>query len=159
VENDLHLERRIVNTALVVAVLLAVVLAIWQTIQIQAVRKKVDAVPEDGNIVTLLQSIDERSKTNSAAVEAVSKRVTEIEGRLPFAISYIGVVAYNAFGNITGNQSRSISLLNERGDGLVITLLSSRKETVFYTKEVRGSKGVEELSPEERAAVDRALGR
>lgn len=147
------------NTALVVAVLLAVVLAIWQTIQIQAVRKKVDAVPEDGNIVTLLQSIDERSKTNSAAVEAVSKRVTEIEGRLPFAISYIGVVAYNAFGNITGNQSRSISLLNERGDGLVITLLSSRKETVFYTKEVRGSKGVEELSPEERAAVDRALGR
>jgi hypothetical protein len=148
-----------VNTALVVAVLLAVVLAIWQTIQIQAVRKKVDAVPEDGNIVTLLQSIDERSKTNSAAVEAVSKRVTEIEGRLPFAISYIGVVAYNAFGNITGNQSRSISLLNERGDGLVITLLSSRKETVFYTKEVRGSKGVEELSPEERAAVDRALGR
>ncbi len=147
------------NTALVVAVLLAVVLAIWQTIQIQAVRKKVDAVPEDGNIVTLLQSIDERSKTNSAAVEAVSKRVTEIEGRLPFAISYIGVVSFNAFGNITGNQSRSISLLNERGDGLVITLLSSRKETVFYTKEVRGSKGVEELSPEERAAVDRALGR
>ncbi len=147
------------NTALVVAVLLAVVLAIWQTIQIQAVRKKVDAVPEDGNIVTLLQSIDKRSKTNSAAVEAVSKRVTEIEGRLPFAISYIGVVAYNAFGNITGNQSRSISLLNERGDGLVITLLSSRKETVFYTKEVRGSKGVEELSAEERAAVDRALGR
>ena len=147
------------SAALIVAVLLTVVLAIWQTIQIQAVRRKVDAVPDDGNIVALLRSIDERSKTNSAAVEAVSKRVTEIEGRLPYAISYLGVVAYNAFGNITGNQSRSIALLNQRADGLVITLLASREETVFYTKEVRGGRGVEELSPEERAAVDRAIGR
>jgi len=148
-----------VNTALVIAVLLAVILAIWQTIQIQAVRRKVDAVPRDGNVVALLRSIDERSQINKGAVEAVSKRVTEVEGRLPFAISYVGVVAYNAFGNITGNQSRSIALLNERGDGLVITLLASREETVFYTKEVRGGKGLEQLSPEERAAVERALGR
>ncbi|RLE16469.1 MAG: hypothetical protein DRJ28_01505 [Actinobacteria bacterium] len=157
--NDLLLESRIVNTALVIAVLLAVILAIWQTIQIQAVRRKVDAVPRDGNVVALLRSIDERSQINKGAVEAVSKRVTEVEGRLPFAISYVGVVAYNAFGNITGNQSRSIALLNERGDGLVITLLASREETVFYTKEVRGGKGLEQLSPEERAAVERALGR
>lgn len=153
------MEERIVNVALIVAVLLAVVLAIWQTIQIQAVRRKVDAVPEDGNIVALLGAIDERSKANSASVEAVSRRVAELEGRLPYAISYVGVVAYNAFGNITGNQSRSIALLSQRADGLVITLLAAREETVFYAKEVRAGKGVEELSPEEMAALDRALGR
>lgn len=147
------------NIALIVAVLLAVVLAIWQTIQIQAVRRKVDAVPEDGNIVALLGAIDERSRANSASVEAVSRRVAELEGRLPYAISYIGVVAYNAFGNITGNQSRSIALLSQRADGLVLTLLAAREETVFYAKEVRAGKGVEELSPEEMAALDRALGR
>ncbi len=147
------------NEALIVALLLAVVLAIWQTIQIQAVRRKVDAVPQDGNVVALLRAIDERSKSNSASVVALSRRVAEIEGRLPYAVSYIGVVAYNAFGNITGNQSRSIALLSQRGDGLVLTLLSAREETVFYAKEIRGGKGVEELSPEESAAVDRALGR
>jgi len=147
------------NGALIVALLLAVVLAIWQTIQIQAVRRKVDAVPEDGNVVALLHAIDERSKANSASGHAVSRRVAELEGRLPFAVSYIGVVAYNAFGNITGNQSRSIALLNQRGEGLVLTLLSTREETVFYAKEIRAGKGVEELSPEESVAVDRALGR
>jgi hypothetical protein len=68
-------------------------------------------------------------------------------------------VAYDAFGNITGNQSRAIALLSQRGDGLVITLLKAREETVFYTKGVNDGKGVEELSPEETAAVDRALGR
>jgi len=147
-----------VNVALVIAVVLALVLAIWQTIQIQAVRKKVDAVPTDGNVVALLRSIDERSQSNSEMIESISARVTEIETRLPFAISYVGVVAYDAFGNITGNQSRSIALLSQRGDGLVITLLTARSETVFYAKEINSGKGVEELSPEEVAAVNRALG-
>lgn len=147
------------NAALIVAILLTVVLAIWQTIQIQAVRRKVDAVPEDGNIVALLGAIDERSRVNSASLDAVSRRVADLEGLLPYAISYVGVVAYNAFGNITGNQSRSIALLSQRADGLVLTLLAAREETVFYAKEIRAGKGVEELSPEETAAVDRALGR
>lgn len=146
------------NVALVIAVVLAVLLAIWQTIQIQAVRRKVDAVPTDGNVVALLRSIDERSQSNSEMIESVSARVAEMETRLPFAISYVGVVAYNAFGNITGNQSRSIALLSQRGDGLVITLLTARSETVFYAKEIKSGKGVEELSPEEAAAVNRALG-
>ncbi len=147
------------NTALLIAVVLAVVLAIWQTFQIQAVRRKVDAVPDDGNIVALLRSIDERSKANDVAIGEVSQRVSDVEGRLPFAISFVGVVAYNAFGNIAGNQSRSVAMLSQRGDGVVITLLASRDETVFYTKEVRGGDGVETLSPEEKVAVDRALQR
>lgn len=146
------------NIALVVAVVLAVVLAVWQTIQIQAVRRKVDAVPEDGNVVAMLRSVDELSKSNSSSIEEMSRRVADVEEMLPFAMSYIGVVAYNAFGNITGNQSRSVALLSQRGDGLVITLLATREQTIFYTKEIRGRKGVEQLSPEEQAAVDRAFG-
>jgi len=147
------------SVALIVAIVLVVILVIWQTIQLQAMRRKVDAVPEDGNVVALLRSVDERGSSNEALLDEMMGRVDQLEGRLPFAISYVGVVAYNAFGNIAGNQSRSVALLNQRGDGLVITLLSSREETNFYTKEVRSGTGVEELSPEERAAVDRAMGR
>ncbi len=147
------------SVALIVAMVLVAILAIWQTIQIQAIRKKVDAVPDDGNVVAVLRAMDDRSKSNAELIIALTSQVSEIDGKLPFAISYVGVVAYDAFGNITGNQSRSIALLSQRGDGLVITLLKAREETVFYTKEINGGKGVEELSPEEAAAVNRALGR
>jgi hypothetical protein len=147
-----------VNAALIVAMVLVVILAIWQTIQIQAVRKKVDAVPADGNIVALLKAIDDRSGSNSDLIQSLSAQVSEVEERLPFAISYVGVVSYDAFGNITGNLSRSIALLSQRRDGLVVTLLKAREETVFYAKEINDGKGVEELSPEEMAAVNRALG-
>ena len=64
---------------------------------------------------------------------------------------------YDAFGDIAGNLSRSIALLDATGDGLVISLLVGRSETLFYTKQVRGRRGLEELSPEEAEAVDRAM--
>lgn len=147
------------SVALIIAVVLVVILAIWQTIQLQAIRKKVDAVPEDGNVIAVLRSVDQRTAMNESTLNEFTARVEDLEGRLPYAISFVGVIAYDAFSNIVGNQSRSIAMLNQRGDGLVISLLTSRVDTVFFAKEVRSGSGVEELSPEEQAAVDRALGR
>ncbi|MDA2978339.1 MAG: DUF4446 family protein [Actinomycetota bacterium] len=147
-----------IDAALVTAVI-AIVVALVAVVQVQAMRRKLDSVPADGNLVGLLQSLTATSSANAAAVAQIEGRVSTLEGRLPYAISYIGVVAYDAFGNIAGNQSRSVALLSQRGDGLVITLLVARDSTVFFTKQVSGGRGDETLSPEELAAVDRALGR
>lgn len=147
------------SVAVIVVAALVAVLAIWQTIQLQAMRRKVDAVPTDGNTVAMMRSIDERAVRNHADIESLTTRLAAVEQRLPHALTHIAVVEYDAFGNITGNQSRSIALLDELGDGLVITLLTYRDDNVFYTKEVRGGRGVQELSPEEQGAVDRALAR
>ncbi len=146
------------DAALVIAVI-AIVGALVAVVQVQGVRRKLDAVPSDGDVYGLLQSLTETSYDNTATIAQMESRLLELEGRLPYAISYVGVVAYNAFGNIAGQQSRSIALLNQRGDGIVITLLSSREETLFFTKQVAEGVGTEMLSPEESAAVDRALGR
>ena len=77
---------------------------------------------------------------------------------MPLAISHTGVVAYDAFGDIAGHLSRSIALVNDEGDGVVISLLVARSETLFFTKEVRAGRGVEVLSPEEERALARARG-
>lgn len=144
---------------LIVVALLVAVLGIWQAIQLQAIRRKVDAVPTDANTVAMLRSIDDRAVRNRADVDDMLRRLSSLEERAPHALSRFAVVEFDAFGNITGNQSRSIALLNDRGDGLVITLLTYRDDSVFYTKEVRAGRGVQELSPEEQASVDRALSR
>ncbi|MGI9585511.1 MAG: DUF4446 family protein [Acidimicrobiia bacterium] len=147
------------SIAVIAVAILVVVLVVWQTIQIQAIRKKVDAVPQDGNTVATLRSLDERMNHNTQTLSAVAARLDTTEAKLPHAISRIGVVAYDAFGNIAGHQSRTIALMNDSGDGLVVSLLAAREETMFFTKEVRGGHGVQELSPEEQAAVDRAMAR
>lgn len=137
----------------------ALVVGLIAIVQLQGLRKRIDAVPADDNIIDLLRTLNTGSTANSDEIVRLDARLAEVEGRLPYALSYVGVVAYNAFGNIAGRQSRSVALLNQRGDGLVITLLASREETVFFTKQVAAGRGVEELSPEEATAVDRALGR
>ncbi len=69
------------------------------------------------------------------------------------------MVSFDAFGDITGNLSRAIALLDRVGDGMVLTVLVGRGETLFFAKQVRGGRGAEKLSPEEHAAIDRALAR
>jgi hypothetical protein len=148
----------VTDAALVIAVI-AIVGALIAVVQVQGVRRKLDAVPPDGDVYGLLQSLTEISGGQTVSIAQMESRLQHLEGRLPYAISYVGVVAYDAFGNISGQQSRSIALLNQRGDGIVISLLASREETVFFTKQVADGVGTEALSPEESAAVDRALGR
>lgn len=144
---------------LIAIVFLVVVLAIWQTIQLNKIRAKVLAVPRDGNVVAVMNDLGNRVVGVESDMNRIIPRLVDVEARIPHAISRTGVVAYDAFGNIAGKMSRSIALLSDLGDGLVITIIVAREETMFFTKEVRAGHGSEELSPEEQGAVDRALGR
>ena len=145
---------------LVVAIVfLVVVLAVWQAYQLQQIRKQVDAVPKDGNVFTLIDSTSGRLGRVEAGLAVVDQRLQDVEAKLPYAVTRTAVVAYDAFGNIAGQLSRSIALLSETGDGVVLSILVSREETLFFTKEIRGGVGSEALSPEEDSAVGRAMGR
>jgi hypothetical protein len=148
----------VTEAALVVAAV-AVVVALIAMIQVVSLRRKLEAVPTDGDIVGLITHSVASTKANAASVANLDGRLKDVETRIPYAISYVGVVSYDAFGNIAGHQSRSVALLNQRADGLVISILVSRDDVVFFTKQVSAGQGIEVLSPEEAAAVDRALGR
>ena len=145
---------------LVVAIVfLVVVLAVWQAYQLQQIRRQVDAVPKDGNVFTLIDSTSGRLGRVEAGLAVVDQRLQDVEAKLPYAVTRTAVVAYDAFGNIAGQLSRSIALLSETGDGVVLSILVSREETLFFTKEIRDGVGSEQLSPEEDSAVGRAMGR
>ena len=105
----------------------------------------------------MLRRIDNDLAELDHAVMSMKPRLAAVESKLPEAISYTGIVSYDAFGDITGNLSRSIALLDRDGNGIVISLLVGRTETRFFTKLVRSSSGGEPLSPEEEAAISQAL--
>ncbi|MEN8234050.1 MAG: DUF4446 family protein [Actinomycetota bacterium] len=143
----------------VVIVGLVVMLAIWQTYQLTIIRRQVDAVPKDGNVFALIDSTTGRLSRVEAGVAVLDQRLNDVEATLPYAITRTAVVAYDAFGNIAGQLSRSMALLSDTGDGVVLSVLISREETLFFTKEIKGGVGSEMLSPEEERAVAHAMGR
>ena len=139
--------------------IVALILALWLAAVVLRLRRLVSVVPADGNVFDSLRRLDADLSAAEEAVADMKPRLSAVEGTLPLAIRHTGVVAFDAFGDIAGNRSRSIALLNGRGDGVVITLLVGRDETRWFTKMVSGGAGEEPLSPEEKAAIREALSR
>jgi hypothetical protein len=140
----------IILLSLIAATLL---IALWLSIQVNRLRAKLAAVPQDGNVYALLAEVDGELDRIEALLGDFGPRLVAVERQLPHAISRTGVVAYDAFGDISGNLSRSIALLDATGTGVVISLLVGRGETLFYVKQIRDGKGTEALSPEEEEAL------
>jgi hypothetical protein len=75
------------------------------------------------------------------------------------ALRHVSVVRYDAFGDLGGRFSFSAALLDDSGDGLVLTSIHGRSETRTYVKGVTDGTADIELSPEERKAMELAAGR
>ncbi len=146
------------DTWAVLAVLLAIGMSALTLAFVVVDRRRFSAIPRDGGIYESVRTIDEDLANVEAAVAHLQPLVKSLVERMPGALRYAAVVTFDATEERTGSQSRSIALLNERRDGLVITLLVGPRQTLFFTKMVREGIGVEPLSTEEQTAVDRALG-
>lgn len=136
----------------------ALVLSVAALVSVRRERQRYASIPRDGNLLEAIRGFDEDLANVEAAVARLGPLVKSLSERMPGAIRYAAVVTFDAQDERTGHLSRSIALLNERRDGLVITLLHGPRQTLFFTKMISDGEGTEPLSPEEQAAVDRALG-
>jgi len=136
---------------------LAIVAVVALAVRVSRLQQRLAVLPEDGGIFEALRRLDADLAANEEAVAALRPVVQSLHERLPSAICRTAVVAFDASGDLAGGLSRSIALMNERGDGLVFTVLALRSEHIFYVKMLRGGRGAEQLSPEEQQAIARAL--
>jgi Protein of unknown function (DUF4446) len=91
------------------------------------------------------------------AAEQLNGRMHGVEQRLQHAVSYSALVRYDAYGEMSGRQSTSIALLDERRSGLVLSSIHHRDQARLYAKQVREGEPELELSPEENEAIRLAL--
>lgn len=93
-------------------------------------------------------------------VQGLRRETTELRARtdlLRGSISRVATVRYDAFDDMGGHLSYSIALLDERGDGVVLTAINGRTDTRCYAKAIVGGESRHHLSEEEAAAVREAL--
>lgn len=84
-------------------------------------------------------------------------RLDGIEVALAGAISHHALIRYDAYNELSGQQSVSIALLDDHRSGVVLTCIHHREQARVYAKRVRDGLGELELSPEEAEAVRVAL--
>jgi hypothetical protein len=69
------------------------------------------------------------------------------------ALRHVAVVRYDAFGDMGGRLSFSAALLDDAGDGIILTSINGRSETRTYAKGVKAGESDHSLSPEELQAI------
>ena len=72
-------------------------------------------------------------------------------------IQKFGLVKFNPFNETGGDHSFSLSLLDGRKNGIVITSLHTRERTRLYVKDIVSGKSKIELSNEEQKALQISL--
>lgn len=124
----------------ILSLLTAVVALVFAGIALRRTPRRptdgVDALPED--VLGLRQEV--------AALRS--------EGRI--ALRHLAVVRYDAFGDMGGHLSWSMAVLDDSGDGVVLTSIHGRSDARSYAKSIAGWRSDQQLSPEEEEAVEQA---
>ena len=84
-------------------------------------------------------------------------RVGGAERRMDGCISHTSVIRYDAMNELSGQQSSTVALLDERQTGVVISSILHRDQARLYVKRVLDGNPEYELSPEEQEAVEAAM--
>ena len=112
-----------------------------------------------------------QTKQSSPSLREVVKQVKELEERLKEvteelsafkkasrkAVKKIGIVRFNPFGEIGGDQSFSLALLDEEDNGVVVTSHYGREMNRVYAKSIKKGGSEHTLSKEEREAIRTAV--
>ncbi len=112
----------------------------------------------DETLRGILQGQGEQMQRLERAIRALhatsKKQHAEIEG----SVRNVALLRYDAFEDVGGRLSFSCALLDDHGDGVVLTSINGRQETRVYAKQVTQGTSSHNLSLEEEEAIRRAMG-
>ena len=86
-------------------------------------------------------------------VQGLRGEVAALRVEVADALRHLAVVRYDAFGDMGGRLSWSLALLDDGGNGVVLTSIHGRSEARTYAKNITDWKCEQQISPEEEEAI------
>ncbi|MGH3131436.1 MAG: DUF4446 family protein [Gaiellaceae bacterium] len=109
------------------------------------------------DLVDFAVSLQGRIDDLHRAVDEVAAGLARVDRRLDGAVSKTSIVRYDAYEGTGGHQSASVAFLDAGRTGIVVTAIQGRDYARIYMKELDRGRAPVALSPEEAAAVERAM--
>ena len=161
--NDLTTTQGLVALGAGGAALVALLWALVLSIKLRRVRaaqvavlgdEKRDLVSHAAGLETAFVQLRDWVEESAARLE---QRMGVAEARIDGCVAYTSVVRYDAYGEMSGQQSSSMALLDSTRTGVVISSIMHRDQARVYVKRVADGESEVELSPEERQAIEAAM--
>lgn len=138
---------------------LALLLLIWIAFTLRRVRRS-QKIVLGGSERDIVQHAADLQKEFVAlrdwlddAGTQLDARMSTVETRLDGAVAHTAMLRYDAFGAMSGRQSSSVALLDEKKNGVVLSAIVHRSNSHLYVKQLHEGVSDIELSPEEQQVV------
>lgn len=154
------------STETVIFLLLGVVILILIAINAFLLRyfyktnQKIDKLLEKGKIKDFKDIFLSQKDKNNDLEEKIKEaflKIKDLEGTSETTIRKLGMVRFNPFNDMGGNQSFVIALLDNKNNGFIISSLFVKDGNRVYAKSVKQGKSDHSLSAEEVEAINRAI--
>ncbi len=142
------------HAAIAVLIILIVALALW-IVRLEIKFRKLTSGGSE-NLEDSITDLKNNQKEAEKFMEEMEKYLTDVEKRLQKSVQAVETVRFNAFEGVGANQSFATVLLNQHGDGVVISSLYGRERTSVFSKPLKSHDSEHGLSDEEKMAVKKA---
>jgi len=140
-----------------VAVVALIAINVFLYSLLNKTKQQIDELLEKGNIKDFKDIFISQKKKNDGLEDEIKKafsKIKDLEDLCETTIRKIGVVRFNPFSDIGGNQSFIIAMLDNKNDGFLISSLFINEGNRVYTKAVKNGKSEHALSPQEVEAIN-----
>jgi len=141
-------------------ILLLIAVNIVLILQTLNANKKIDCLLEGGKIKSFKEIFLSQNEKNKGLEEKIKEaflRIKNLEDISERTIQKVGVIRFNPFKELGGNQSFVIALLDGQNNGLVISSLFIKEGNRVYSKQIKNGKSEHTLSKEEKDALEKAI--
>ncbi len=133
---------------------------IYFTVYLLKFRKKIALLLEGKktkNLEDVILNQLQKTKKHEADIIDLFSKVKKLENISEKTFQKIGMIRFNPFSDMGGNQSFVIALLDNQNNGFVISSLFIKEGNRVYTKAVKDGQSDYPLSNEEKEAIERAI--
>ncbi len=110
-----------------------------------------------GNLIKVLEGVLETEGKNTQSIKKLEDELNKLDRKVGFHIQKVGLIRFNPFSELGGDQSFSLALLNAKDTGVLLTGLHTRERTRVYIKEINFGKSEHSLSKEEKKVLAKAM--
>src|SRR2546429_3878059 len=154
---DTHGIVALAAAAVAVVALIACAALLLSVRRLRRDQRRVLGSEGEGDVVAHASAMQDAFEALRGYVDDVAVRLDErlagAETALRGTISHRALVRYDAYNELSGQQSVSIALLDDARSGLVLSCIHHREQARVYAKQISAGEGELQLSPEEVEAV------
>jgi hypothetical protein len=110
---------------------------------------------KDGaSLEAVLEWLTEKNAQVEDTLQAHKHALENLDSRIKKSVRGYSLVRYDAYEDTGGNQSFAVGILDETGDGFILSVITNRNHVAVYAKPISRGVSLASLTPEETMALE-----